>query len=176
MLFPWKSIVAMCCSARLMPRARSQRRTVVRRARTLIAAIKIWSARVHRTTPVQWWRFFSRRNRYIPHRNHPPATMVIRRGNCAHTHTYILIYDVIRTVSRLIVVTYLRRILYSGANQGCVSLVAGRAADDQHTTVSSVFMMYISAIYTVHGTRIYCCRVQPYHVLRSQTLQYRRYQ
>jgi len=72
--------------------------------------------RVHRTAPVhQRWRFFSRRNRYIPHRNHPPATMVvIRRGNYAHTHTRVYTRTMLSgpyrdlSSSRISVVYYIR--------------------------------------------------------------------
>lgn len=139
--------------------------------RTLIAAIKIWSSRAvyHCSCVVSSPATAS----ILLHRTHSPAMTVIRRGNCEgiyiYTHIHVqYIYDVIRTVSRLIVVTYLHRILYSGANYGCISLVA-RGEGEQLMTSTRPFLRYLWGIYRLHIVSIlYVCN----HLLRSHT-QYR---
>lgn len=150
MRFPRKSIVATCCGARSCvaravraPDGRAACAHLNRSYKNMIVPC----AEVAFLLPPQ--QVYTAPHPPAGERGYPPWEL------CTHTHTHtrIYAYDVIRTVSHLIVVTYLRRILYSGANYGCVSIVAERAVDDQHTTVSSVFMRYISAIYTVH-TRI----------------------
>jgi len=119
--------------------------------------------------PVQLWRFFSRHNRYL---YHPALTrqrrllsavgtarvFIFIRIHIYNIHTYILVRcypDRIKSYRRHVSPSY----IIFGCKLRLYSLVAGRAADVQHTTVSSVFMRYIS---TIHRTRIMCVQRFPY--------------
>jgi len=151
-------VLLLCCNAlyenRLarrvvhLCRSWSKRRTVVQHAH-LHRGYK--NMIIPCGAPLQLCRFFSRHNKYLttPHSLagddcYPPWEL---RGYLyLYIYTCIIythIYDVIRTVSRLIVVTYLRRILYSGANYGCISLVVRGEGGGQLMTSTRPFLRYL---------------------------------
>lgn len=145
--------------------------------RTLIAAIKIWSPRaVHHCSCVVSSPAMAS---ILLHRTHSPAMTVFRRGNCEgiyiYTHIHVQ-YDVIRTVSRLIVVTYLHRILYSGANYGCISLVA-RGEGEQLMTSTRPFLRYLYEVYIGYTLyAYYMCATISFGRIRNTVVTVHRYQ